>query len=98
MDVEFEDSDLNRLETDREFTGGFGPDLVRQYRRRMQQIRAAKDERDFYRTKSLHFEKLQGSKRDERSMRLNDQWRLIVLLRGEAPDKTVIIVGIRDYH
>ncbi len=98
VDVGFEDPDLDRLETDRAFTAGFGPDVVRQYRKRMQQIRAAVDERDFYRTKSMHFEKLQGSKRDERSMRLNDQWRLIVLLEGEAPNKTVTIVGIRDYH
>lgn len=31
-------------------------------------------------------------------MRLNDQWRLIVELRGEAPGKTVHINEIVDYH
>jgi plasmid maintenance system killer protein len=31
-------------------------------------------------------------------MRLNDQWRLIVELKGEAPNKTVLIIEIADYH
>jgi plasmid maintenance system killer protein len=31
-------------------------------------------------------------------MRLSDQWRLIIELRGEAPTKTVFIVEIVDYH
>ncbi len=97
VEVRFADQDLDRLETDPGFTAGYGPDVVRQFRKRMQQIRAAVDERDFYRAKGLHFEKLQGSKKDERSMRLNDQWRLIVTLEGEAP-KAVVVVEIRDYH
>jgi plasmid maintenance system killer protein len=29
---------------------------------------------------------------------LNDQWRLVVELHGEAPNKTVVIVSIEDYH
>ena len=31
-------------------------------------------------------------------MRLNDQWRLIVELKGEAPRKTVHVIEIADYH
>ena len=64
----------------------------------MQEIRAADDERVFYAMKSLRFEKLKGSRSQQRSMRLNKQFRLIVELEGEPPTKTVVIIGIEDYH
>jgi len=98
MDVEFADDDLDRLETDVRFTGGFGPDVVKGFRKAMQVIRAAPDERDFYALKGLHFEKLAGDRAHQRSIRLNKQWRLILELTGEAPKKTVRVVGIEDYH
>lgn len=59
---------------------------------------AAPDERDFYGMKSLHFEKLDGSRSHQRSFRLNKQWRLIVELVGEAPNKIVRVIRIEDYH
>jgi toxin HigB-1 len=98
MDVEFKDSALDRLETDAAFSGGFGDQVVRSYRKRMQQIRAATDERTFYALKSLHFEKLRGDRQGQLSMKLNDQWRLIIELKGDAPRKTVYVVEITDYH
>jgi proteic killer suppression protein len=98
MDVEFEDARLERVEADRLRSTGLGPGVDKAFRKRMQLIRAASDERDFYGLKSLHFEKMKDNKDNERSMRLNDQWRLIVRLEGSAPNKTVVIVGIRDYH
>ena len=98
MDVSFEDKSLDRLETDATYSAGFGGAIVKAYRKRMQEIRAATDERTFYAHRSLHFEKLQGQREGQHSMRLNDQWRLIVELRGEAPGKTVHVVEIVDYH
>ena len=98
MEVEHENPDLERLESDPTFTGGWEPAIVKAFRKRMQQIWSAIDERDFYALKSLHFEKLKGNRRHQRSMKLNDQWRLIVKLKGTAPNKTVLIVGIEDYH
>lgn len=98
MEVEFGDDDLERLEVEPSFTAGFGAEIVKAYRRRLQQIRAAPDERDFYRLKSLHFEKLKGGKADFRSMRLNDQWRLILRIIQDGDEKTVVIVRIEDYH
>jgi proteic killer suppression protein len=98
MDVSFEDPSLERLETDAAYSAGFGDAIVKAYRKRMQQIRAATDERTFYAHRSLHFEKLRGQREGQHSMRLNDQWRLIVELRGEAPRKIVHVVEIVDYH
>ncbi len=64
----------------------------------MQQIRVAPDERVFYELKSLHFEKLKGDRSHERSMMLNKQYRLILVIEGKGENKTVLIKGIEDYH
>jgi toxin HigB-1 len=98
MEVRFADARLERLEVDAKYDAGFQQSLVSLFRRRMQQIRAAADERDFYSLKSLHFEKLKGDRSHQHSMRLNDQWRLILEFEGSAPNKTVVIIAIEDYH
>jgi proteic killer suppression protein len=64
----------------------------------MQQIRAARDERDFMQLKSLHFEKLRADRQGQHPVRLNLQWRLILEIRGAHPCKVVGIVEIVDYH
>ena len=97
MDVAFVNDDLERLESDPSFNAGFDRGIVRSYRKLMQIIRAAPDEREFYALKSLHYEKLKGKRSHQRSMRLNIQWRLILEV-VERSDKVVVIVSIEDYH
>ena len=60
MEVDFKDDDLDRLETDEKFTAKLPVGVVKGFRKRMQQIRAAQDERDFYANKGMHFEKMQS--------------------------------------
>ena len=98
MDVEHADSDLERLEADPSFDAGYGSALVKVFRKRLQLIRAANDERDFYALKSLHYEKLRGKRSHQRSMRLNRQWRLILEIENASPGRRVIVRGIEDYH
>lgn len=98
MDVTFKDPSLDRLEIDVVYSAGFGGDLVRAYRKAMQHVRAATDERTFYSRKSFRFEKLKGDRESQYSLRLNDQWRLIIELHGNAPNKIVHVVEIVDYH
>ena len=94
----FANAALGKLETDRDFTAGFDVAIVRAYRKRMQQIRAADDERDLYVLKSLHFEKLKGNRAHQRSIRLNDQWRLILEIIAGRPKNRIRVCGIEDYH
>ncbi len=99
MRVSFRSADLDRLETEAGFDGGHAPGVVSAYRKRMQQIRAALDERAFYALKSLRFKRLQGKRSHQRAMRLNDQWRLILEFEETGgKGKTVVVVGIEDYH
>ena len=96
--VEFDCKTCARLETDADFNGGHSQAIVKAFRKRTQLIRSAADERDLYAMKSLHFEKLQGNRSHQRSLRLNDQWRLIVELRKSDQKTVVVIKGIEDYH
>jgi proteic killer suppression protein len=98
MDVDFEDASLRRLEADPGFTGGYDAAIVKAYRKRMQLIRAAVDERAFYAMKSLHYEKLKGGRDGQSSMRLNDQRRLLLRVRQDKDGKTIVIISIIDYH
>ena len=97
MEVRFADSKLQRLETELNYRAGFSKDIVQSFRKRMAMIRAAVDERAFYGMKSLHYEKLKGNRSHQRSMRLNDQFRLILEIRTVG-NRSVFVVSIEDYH
>ena len=97
MEVRFADDVLDRLETDPS-DGSFSQALVKAFRKRIQLIRAASTTQTFYALKSLHFEKLKGDLSDSYSMRLNDQWRLVLKLEEVAGQQAVLICGIEDYH
>lgn len=98
MDVEFEDDDLDDLEINPRSTGGFSQGVVKGYRKAVQVIRSAVDERDLYAMKGLRFEKLKGDRKGQHSLRCNDQFRLIVEIVGDHPKKRIKVIEIVDYH
>lgn len=98
MEMQFRDSNLLEIEKDEGFNGGYSSGIAAKIRQRLRHIRAAVDERPLRNMKSLHFEKLKGSRSHQHSIRLNDQWRLIIELDKETDPKTVVIVGVEDYH
>ena len=98
MDVEYEDESLERLETDPSYDGGHGRPVVKAFRKTIQLIKAARDERAFYALRSLRFEKLKGKLAGVHSMRLNDQWRLLMRFEEKVNGKIVVIISIADYH
>jgi toxin HigB-1 len=98
MDVEFADPKLDRLEVDAKFGAGYSDAIVRGFRKVMQSIRAATDERDLYALKSLRFEKLNGNRDHQRSLRINDQWRLVVEIEEYNDKHRIRVIGIEDYH
>jgi proteic killer suppression protein len=98
FEVVHKDASLERLEIDAKFTAGHSAAVVRAFRKRMWVIRNAVDERDLRVPNGNHFEKLQGDRNHQHSMRLNDQWRLIIEIEGKGANKTLLVVGIEDYH
>src|SRR4051794_540177 len=98
MEIDFRDGNLEAIEKDEGFDGGYSPGIAAKIRQRIRHIRAAIDERPLRAMKSLHFEKLKGKRDHQHSIRLNDQWRLIIELDKETNPKTVVIVCVEDYH
>jgi proteic killer suppression protein len=99
MQIVFANDDLDRLEIDRFYTANLSQALVKAYRSKINTIRQVNDERDFYALKSLHFEKLEGKRKHQYSMRLNEKYRLIIeLIESNTKGKVVKIVEITNYH
>ncbi len=98
FEVRYRDESLERLERDANYTAGYDAAIVKAFRKRMWAIRNSVDERDFRAMKSAHFEKLVGDREGQYSMRLNDQWRLILEIEGKGANKRITIVQIADYH
>lgn len=98
MRVEYGDVDLRRLAEDVDYVAhGWGRDVVRAYRKTIQLIHAANDERDLYALRGLRLKQLQGDRAGQHSMRLNDQFRLIVTFKTDG-DRVAIVIELVDYH
>lgn len=97
MQFRFADEILQRLYTDAHYTAHYGVNIVKAFRKVVGLVKDALDERDFYKLKSLHYEKLRGKRSHQRSMRLNRQFRLIVELEGHG-NKTVVVIGIEKHY
>jgi len=89
---------LERLYFDSVYTGGFSHDVVRAFRKRVDLIRAARDEREFPRLGAVNFEKLKGDRRGQFSMRLPGRWRLILQIAYDEAGKEIVVLDIVDYH
>jgi len=100
VEVEFADDDLRRLYEERDFRlPGIGPELTKAFRKRVQFIVSAADRRDLYAMRSNHFEKLRGDREGQHSLRVTDQWRLIVRLEQlDRGGEKVVILTMDDYH
>ena len=100
MRVRHKDATLARLEVDPSYTaeGEFSTVVVRGFRKAMNYIRNASDERDIRNYKSLHYHKLQPPREGQYAVKVSDQFRLILEWEGAGTETTVIVVGIEDYH
>ena len=98
MQVEYADDNLRRLAIDPEFRGRFPAEVVTAYWKVLNFIKRSTDERDLRAWKSLHFEKLTADLEGLHSLRLNRQWRLIIEIAGQAPNKTVVVRDVQNYH
>ena len=98
MRVQYANRDYQRLAEDHGYTHGFGPEIVKAYRKRIGFLIACTDERDIHQMKSLHFEKLSGNRSPQRSIRLNKQFRLVFEIRVDADGKLIVVVEVVDYH
>ena len=98
MRVEYENEELRLLAVDATYVAkGMNRDVIRAYRKTVQLIRAATDERDLYALRGLRLKQLQGDRAGRHSMRLNDQYRLIVTFKSDG-ERIALVIELVDYH
>lgn len=96
MEVTFEDPSLEELEKQDRKTR-LSKSVVKAYRKTMNFLHNMADERDLA-FPGLRAEKLKGDLVGLRSVRLNDQWRLIFDIKQGDCKNIIHIIDIRDYH
>lgn len=97
MEVEFANPDLEAMEEDG-VDGSFSVAVGNGYRKVLNFIRNASDERDFRTMRSLNFEKLKGDRAHQHSLRITKQWRLIIEIKKATPKNVIVLIQIEDYH
>ena len=98
MEIEFRDKRLALIQTDRAAETRLPISVIKSCRDKLVVLGAAPDTRTLRNWKSLHFEKLQGDRSGQCSIRLNDQWRLIFELDEDRIPLRAIILAVDDYH
>lgn len=96
--VEYEKEDLRRLAEDVAYRPKrLSAEVVSAYRRKIQLIVSAVDERDLRAMRSLRLKQLSGDRQGSSSIRLNDQFRLILTFKTKG-DRVAVILDLVDYH
>ncbi len=72
--------------------------VIKSARRKLAVLRAAVDDRSLRNWKSLNYEKLQGDRDGQRSIRLNDQYRIYFTVDEGTTPWTITILTIEDGH
>jgi proteic killer suppression protein len=98
MEVVFADPILALVETEEAGKTGLPIGVIKSARRKLTVIRAAPDDRSLRNWKSLHYEKLKGDRDGQRSIRLNDQYRMVLAVDTDVTPPKATIIGIEDYH
>jgi toxin HigB-1 len=76
----------------------FQKSLIERYKNRIALLESIEKITDLYSFKSLHFEKLKGNRTRQSSIRLNDQYRLIIEQVNEGEIKILIIEISKHYE
>lgn len=99
MRIQFRNDGLRRLyEQADAVVPGLGPEVTRAFRKKVGFLVAAQSELDLRNYRALRFKKLKGRRAGQYSIRLNDQWRLILRIEDDASGRLLIVVEVIDYH
>ena len=98
MKVRYADEQTALVETDQARKLRLPVVVVRAARRKIRILRQCMDERDIRAMPSFHYEKLEGKRDRQRSIRLNDQWRLILHVDRECDPIEIEILEITNHY
>lgn len=99
MELEFKDKQgLALMEQGEAIRVKFPASVVNSFRSKINLLRAAPDGKTLREWKSLRYKKMKGERKGDRSIRLNDQWRLIFFLDEAGVPPKIVVLKIEDYH
>lgn len=97
MRIEFA-NDLARICTDEAHKLGLPIGVIKAARLKLIKMEGAPDERTLRNWKALNYKKLSGDREGQRSVRVNDQYRIVFLLLDEERPPVIRILEIDDTH
>lgn len=98
MDIVYADKNLALINTPQAPSLKMSVQLIKAARKKLHFIKNAADERDLRNWKGLHYEKLQGDRKGQRSIKINDQWRLVFTIENDTVPARITVLEICDYH
>jgi len=98
MKVRYANKKTSLIETDQAHKLRFPVAVVQSARRKIRIIRQAVDERDLRSLRSLNYEKLGGKRDGQRSIRLNNQWRLILHIDRDCEPLEIEILELNNHY
>jgi len=98
MRIQFRDRRLALIQTSRAAETRLPIAVIKSCRDKLVVLAAAPDERTLRNWRSLHYEKLKGDRDGQRSIRLNDQWRLVFEFDEVQSPPSIIVLAVEDYH
>ena len=98
MRIVFLDKKLEALYTHEKGAHRVDPAVLEAFFEVVAAVQAAKDPQDLRALKSLHYEKLKGDRKGDRSLRLHKGWHLVVREKRDGQGIYIEIVEIDDYH
>ena len=98
MKVKLLDKSLERLFTSEAHKLKLPVSVISSAQRKIAFMQNCNSELDLRNWKSLHYEALAGDKKGLKSIRLNDQWRLVFKLVEKKEATEIHLLSVEDYH
>jgi proteic killer suppression protein len=98
MKIVFAEQRLSLIHTDKAHELGLPFAVIKGAREKLIFLAEAPDERTLRNWKSLRYKKLEGTKNDERQIRINDQFRIVFTIDTKANPPVITITKIGDPH
>jgi len=98
MRIEYADDHLARICTGEAHKLGLPITVIRAAQRKLVLLEQSPDERTLRNWKSLNYKKLSGDREGQRSIRVNDQYRIVFELLEDERPPAIRILEIDDTH
>lgn len=98
MIVTFRKKEHSKIETGEALQLKLPLSVIKATRKKLTLLKAAPDERTLRNWKSFHYEKLKGNKKGLKSIKINEQWRMVFTIDNNTNPPTISVIDIEDYH